>query len=259
MPFPFLSSRAGLTRRTLLAGVLAGAAAAAAPLAPATAAPGGRSRGAGLRFPFPYLNRAAWGANESWRFAPDGTEIWPAAFYDVQTLTVHHTVTSNNDSNPAATVRAIYYDMAVTDDFGDIGYHLLIDQAGNVYEGRYSGPDRLPVFGPRQVGPRPSMVNAAHAGGFNAGNVGIALLGDLTSVRPTAAARASLVSVLAALAAATDLDPLGTTDYVNPISEATRTVRTISGHRDWNATACPGNTFYPTLPQLREDVAALMS
>jgi len=56
----------------------------------------------------------------------------------------------------------------------------------------------------------------------------------------------------------TGLDPLGTTAYVNPISGATRTVATLAGHRDWAATECPGNTFYPSLPQLRIDVAAAL-
>ena len=102
------------------------------------------------------------------------------------------------------------------------------------------------------------MVNAAHVGGFNAGNVGVALLGDLTSVQPTPAARASLVTVLASLAAATALNPVGTTSYVNPISGATKTLATLAGHRDWAATECPGNAFYPTLPQLRADVAGAL-
>jgi len=205
-----------------------------------------------------YLSRGGWGANEALRFEPDGTEKFPTAFFDVQTLTVHHTVTANADPDPAATVRAIYFFQCITEDFGDIGYHLLIDQAGTVYEGRYSGPDPLPVFGPRRVGPRPSMVNGAHVGGFNAGNIGVALLGDLTSTGPTPAARQALVTVLAALATVTRLNPLGTTHYVNPISSATKTVSTIAGHRDWAPTECPGNTFYPELPQLRPDVAAAM-
>jgi hypothetical protein len=100
-----------------------------------------------------YLSRAGWGADESLRFNPDGTEKFPPAFFDVQTLSVHHTVTTNSDPDPAATVRAIYYFHCVTEDIGDIGYHLLIDRVGTVYEGRYSGPDPLPVFGPRRVGP----------------------------------------------------------------------------------------------------------
>ncbi len=206
-----------------------------------------------------YLSRAGWGADESLRFGPDGTEIFPPAFYDVQTLTVHHTVTLNSDPDPAATVRAIYFLHAVTNTWGDIGYHLLIDDAGVVYEGRHSGPDTVPVFGPRQVGPNPSMCNAAHVAGFNAGNVGVALLGDLTATSPTPAARRSLVAVLAVLSKVTDLDPLGTTSYVNPISGATRTVPTIAGHRDWAATECPGNTFYPLLPEVRRDVAAALT
>lgn len=208
---------------------------------------------------FTYLDRAGWEADESYRFAPDGTEILPPAYYDVQTLTVHHTVTSNNDADPAATVRAIYFDQAVNKGFGDVGYHLFIDRAGIVYEGRYSGPDTVPVFGPRRVGPRPSVVTAAHVGKMNSGNVGIALLGDFTNVNPTAAARKSLVWVLGALADATDLDPLGTTNYVNPVSGDTRTVPTIAGHRDWGPTECPGNTFYPFLADVRREVAAVLS
>lgn len=243
-----------LRRRSLLAATLAAGAAlgfARSPLAVADARPP-------RWFPAAYLSRAEWGADESLRFGPDGTEIFPPAYFDVQTLTVHHTVTPNNDPDPSATVRAIYVDHAVTQTWGDIGYHLLIDQQGRVYEGRYSGPDAVPVFGPRQVGPRPSMVNGAHVAGFNAGNVGVALLGDLTATGPTAAARLSLVRVLAALAAITRLDPLGTTNYVNPISGASRTVPTIAGHRDWAATECPGNSFHPMLAQVRADVADLL-
>lgn len=36
----------------------------------------------------------------------------------------------------------------------------------------------------------------------------------------------------------------------------TKPVETISGHRDWLATDCPGGTMYASLPALRADVAA---
>ncbi|GAA1563061.1 hypothetical protein GCM10009789_15230 [Kribbella sancticallisti] len=206
---------------------------------------------------FRFVSRTGWGADESLRFAPDGSEIFPQAYFGVQTLTVHHTVTANVDPDPAATVRAIYFFHAVSEDFGDIGYHLLIDQQGTVYEGRYSGPDPIPVFHGR-VGDAPRMCNAAHVGGFNAGNVGVSLLGDFTTTQPTPAARTSLVRVLAALAGSTGVDPLGQVNYVNPISGATRTVPAIAGHRNWSATACPGDTFYPRLPGVREDVKRLL-
>jgi hypothetical protein len=211
----------------------------------------------GTTLSVPYLSRAAWGAEESLRFK-NGEEYWPAEFYPVQTLTVHHTAGANNDPNPAATVRAIYYYDTVTQDWGDMGYHLLIDEAGRVYEGRWSGADSVPVFD-STTGPygRPQAATGAHVYGFNTGNIGVVLLGDFTSQLPTQATWDSLVRVLAGLARACGLDPLGTTNYVNPVKpENTKTVKTIAGHRDWAATQCPGNLFYPHLPTVREQVAA---
>lgn len=204
----------------------------------------------------PYFSRADWDADESLRFAPDGTELFPTAFFPVQTLTVHHTVTANDDPDPIGTVASIYEFHAVNPAaaFGDIGYHFLIDELGRVYEGRFSGTDDIPAHDEQH-----RMVNAAHVGGFNAGNIGVALLGDLTLRQPTPAARRSLTRLLAALASAHRLDALGTTAYVNPISGAQKLIRTISGHRDWLATDCPGEVFAPTLEQLRHEVAALVS
>jgi hypothetical protein len=220
--------------------------------------PGTLTIGGGT-LPVRYLNRAAWGADESLRFDADGVEIWPPAYFPVQTLTVHHTATANNDPDPAATVRAIYYYHAITQGWGDIGYHLIIDEGGTVYEGRWSGTDPVPVFG-SDPGPdgRPLMVNAGHVLGYNAGNIGVALLGDLTNQLPTRAARNALTVVLAALAGIENIQPRAVVHYVNPISGATRTVNAISGHRDWLATECPGNRFYPQLPSLRQDVARLL-
>jgi hypothetical protein len=206
-----------------------------------------------------YLSRAAWGADESLRFAADGTQTWPPEYCPVQTLTVHHTAGANNDPDPAATVRAIYYFDTITQGWGDLGYHLLIDEAGTVYEGRWSDTDPVPVFGPTSgADGRPRMADGAHVLSYNAGNVGVVLLGDFTSRLPTTAARASLTAVLAVLAGVERLDPLGTTDYVNPVNGLTKTVNTISGHRDWAATECPGNTFRPKLPGVRRNVAALL-
>jgi hypothetical protein len=42
---------------------------------------------------------------------------------------------------------------------------------------------------------------------------------------------------------------------VNPETGARTYLNNISGHRDVNATACPGNDFYATFPQLRQEVA----
>ncbi|MFC4945177.1 N-acetylmuramoyl-L-alanine amidase [Pseudonocardia sp. GCM10023141] len=204
-----------------------------------------------------YLSRAGWGADESLRCGPDGAEHYPEAYFPVQALTVHHTVTANDDPDPAATMRAIYAFHTLTQDFGDVGYHLLIDRFGTVHEGRWSGADGIPVFG-GPAGPVPRMGNAAHVGGFNAGNIGIAFLGDLTATAPTPAARQAMVTVLAALARATGIDPLAQVTYVNPLSGATAQVPAISGHRDRLPTQCPGDACYSILPALRADVAALV-
>ena len=41
---------------------------------------------------------------------------------------------------------------------------------------------------------------------------------------------------------------------MNPSNGNARTLPTISGHRDWAATECPGNLFYPQLPDIRAAV-----
>jgi hypothetical protein len=200
----------------------------------------------------PYLSRAAWGADESLRFR-NGTEYWPAEYFPAQALTVHHTAGTNDDPDPAATVRAIYAYQATHQetDFGDIGYNLLIDEAGRVYEGRWSGTDVVPAFG-GTLGRE--LTTGAHVLGYNSANVGVCLLGNFTSRTPTSAARASLILVLAGLARSCGLDPTATITYVNPSNGNARTLPTISGHGDWAATECPGNLFYPQLPDIRAAV-----
>jgi len=198
-----------------------------------------------------YLSRAAWGADESKRFK-NGVENSPTKYYPLQALTVHHTDTPNADPDPAATVRAVYEYHAVTLDWGDIGYHFLIDEAGRIYEGRYSGTDGLPAHDAAG-----NLVTAFHTGGFNSGNLGIALLGTLTDGLPTERARNSLTVLLTVLTRLHDLDPQARITFANPVSGVTKDVDLISGHRDWLATDCPGGTMYATLPALRADVAHL--
>ena len=200
------------------------------------------------------LTRAEWGADESLRFDKPGNEIWPPAYYPAQTLTVHHTATRNNDADPAATVRAIYRYHAVDRGWGDIGYHYLVDESGRVYEGRWSGTDGDPAH---DAGG--NMVTAAHVGGFNSGNLGIALLGTLRTRPATAAARAALEGVLADLAGRHALDTLARTLYINPITGDTRDIDILSGHRDWESTECPGGALYEQLPSIRANVAAMLA
>ena len=218
-------------------------------------------------------SRAEWGADESLRerVSPD--------FAPVQVMTLHHTATSNNDDDPAGTVRAIYAYHTVDNGWRDIGYHYLVSEDGTVFEGRWSGElgktsddDTYSQacatggtgadFAHESTDGAAALAIGAHAGGYNTGNVGVALLGSFAesgsySGEPTQSAVAAAEGVLAEFAGRHGIDPLGTVDYVNSVNTKPG-VQAISGHRDYSATECPGDNLYIQLPQIRSTVATLL-
>jgi hypothetical protein len=202
---------------------------------------------------YPLLSRADWGADERLRFAADGSELWPPQYYPVQTITVHHTDDGSTNPDPAARIRAIYRTDVIDDHYGDIGYHYLIDEAGRVYEGRWSGTD-----GTAAHDAAGRLVTGAHVKEYNTGNIGIALLGTLTTTPPSSAARNTLVHLLADLAVRHRLAPLGKVVYRNPVSGVSRPAPAIGGHRHWADTDCPG-TVYTAMPSIRAEVADLIA
>lgn len=213
------------------------------------------------------LSRADWGADESISGWAKGSV---QTFSPVQALTVHHTAGSNSLSQDySATMRAIYSYHVQTNGWSDIGYQYLVDGYGRVYEGRSSGhTSRSCVTGggdgsdfAHQTG-TDLLVTGSHVGNMNSGNLGVALMGCFEatsacsgSTTPTTGAVDGLESLLASLSTRHRLDPQGTVRYVNPVSGAVKDVRSISGHRDWLATACPGGVLYAQLPAIRSDVA----
>jgi len=197
------------------------------------------------------IPRAGWGCDES-------LMTWPPEFYTIQKLICHHTATQNRDPDPAATIRSIYYYHAVTQAWGDIGYNFLVDEAGRIYEGRYSRPYPAGTY-PTGENATGQGVTGAHAYQFNSGTVGIALLGTLTNQDTTAAGRNGIEQMLAWKASMQGIDPKGSNRYTNPVSGASTTFANIAGHRDVNATECPGGAFYQNLPIVRSDVAAMIS
>jgi hypothetical protein len=191
------------------------------------------------------IPRAGWGADESYRFcSPDdlricpsicsyvGQEKWPPTYAYTLKAIIHHTVTSNDDPDPAATMRAIYYYHAKTLCWGDIGYNFVIDWFGNIYEGRYGGDN----------------VVAGHALGYNVGSVGIAAMGDYRLVNISAQLERSLVSLLTWECYKHGINPLGYSTFVD------KYVANIMGHRDVNNTQCPGDNLYNQLPSIRSQV-----
>jgi hypothetical protein len=197
------------------------------------------------------ISRAEWGADES-------LMTWAPVFQVTQKLIVHHTATQNDDPDGAATIRAIYRYHAVTQGWGDIGYNFLIDEAGNVYEGRYSRayPAGTSPTGDDEFG---RGVTAAHAAGFNSGTVGVALLGTLTTRDATPAARDALERFLAWETERNGIDPLGSALYVNPVNGTEKVFPNVAGHRDVNSTECPGDRLYAALPSIRSRAAQLIS
>ena len=210
----------------------------------------------------PVISRLQWGADESYRFNPDGSEIWPPAFYPTQKLIVHHTASSNDEQDWAARVRAIYYYHAVTRGWGDIGYNFLVDPQGNIYKGRWSGPpgtrdqslDTLTGENAQGFG-----VTGAHVSGYNSGTMGITVLGTYSTVGISSTARSALVDHLAWESEHHGLDPLASSTYTNPVSGAQKIAPNISGHRDWAATECPGDMLYSELPFIQQAVATKLS
>ena len=219
------------------------------------------------------MSRADWGADESisgWSKNGDTQVFSPA-----QVMTVHHTAGSNNlNQDYSATVRAIYSYHVQSNGWSDIGYQYLVDGHGTVYEGRNSGHTSKSCLYDGGDGSdfahdltTDEVVTGAHVSKYNTGNIGISLMGcyEPTSsackgdTQPPAAQVDGLEAELALLAKRHNLDPEGTVHYVNPVNGVTKDVNTISGHRDYATTECPGGNLYAQLPAIRSDVASRMA
>lgn len=208
-------------------------------------------------FSLPVITRAGWGAEESLGRRPNGTPLWQPHFSAPQIITVHHSAMANLRSS-AATVRAIHRYHTATLGWGDIGYHLLIDPAGQIFAGRSTGTTLLPVFGDVSGG-FDKLVVGGHSYAFNDGNLGICLLGDFSSEPLTPAARETLVTVLTVLCSALNIDPVGQTNYHNPETGAAALVWSVSQHRELNSTSCPGDGVALDFGTIRTEVSERMA
>jgi hypothetical protein len=162
---------------------------------------------------------------------------------------VHHTVSSNGYSpdDVPAIIRGIYYFHTHNNGWCDIGYNFLVDDFGRVWEGRFGGIDKAVI--------------GAHAGGFNTGSTGVALIGTFDTTPVPAAMYNGLRAVLGWRLGIAGVDPgatitvtAGAFDGSKYPTGAQVAVKTISGHRDVDETDCPGNDAYSLLPQLRNNV-----
>jgi hypothetical protein len=200
------------------------------------------------------VTRAEWGADESIKRATGGCT---RQFFPVQQLFVHHTAGTNHDSHPRATMRAIYYFHTRIRGWCDIGYNFVIGPNGEIFEGRWAR-----TYSPWETHTsetrRGQAVMGAHVLHFNAGSVGISLMGNYSLIPLPAAMRSSLDRLLAWEADRHNLRPLVRHTYRSPTSSTKRWLPYIAGHRDAGATACPGNYVYAALPTIRKETTSII-
>ncbi|GGK05523.1 hypothetical protein GCM10010123_39260 [Pilimelia anulata] len=200
------------------------------------------------RVPMPTVRRrSAWGADPrkmSWT-----PELLPA----VRAGAIHHTATANGytPGQVPAILRSIYHFHAVSRGWGDIGYNVLVDRFGRLWEGRTGG--------------LAASVIGGHTGGFNSYVEGVSMIGTFSSV---AVGRPVIESISQYLAwkftIGPNFDPRGRVRLVGggfssrwPPGTAI-TVPRIFPHRQTNKTECPGNRGVAALPAIRTRTASIM-
>jgi len=189
------------------------------------------------------VSRAGWGADESLRSGS------PSHADGVRYAVIHHTAGTNTytEREAPAVVRGIYAYHTTILGWSDIGYNVLVDRYGNVYEGRAGGLE--------------NAVIGAHAQGFNTGSLGVSVLGEFTSSAPPKVAFDAVTDVVAWTFRLHGVSPGGsvliTSGGSNKYPAGMQVpMSTIFGHRDAGQTACPGSAYYARLPALRTAVAA---
>ncbi len=187
-----------------------------------------------VKFEDEYYTKYASELTESLRIETDanGNELTWALSYpeDIKKIIIHHTASARNLDDPKQAVRDIYVWHTMTKGWGDIGYNYIIDQKGNIYEGRYGG----------------EKVVGAHAGRGNFGSIGIAVLGNFQETEPPEAVMSSLTALIREKAGMYNIDTEAKSVFRGS------TYENVMGHRDIMTTACPGEKLFEMLPTIRQ-------
>jgi hypothetical protein len=194
----------------------------------------------------PIQPRSAWGDEDCKpRSGPE--------YGDVQVAFVHHTVSANDytqDEVPSIVLSICRYHRN-SNGWNDIGYNLLVDRFGTIWEGRAGGIDQ-PVVG-------------AQAQGYNSHSTGIANIGTRTD-EPASDAELNAYAALIRWKLPLHGAPTqGTVTLTSRGGSSNRyragtpvTLERISGHRDGDNTSCPGDALYAQLPDLRARVGGVI-
>lgn len=190
--------------------------------------------------------REEWWAdgNPEMFWTPDRSGYWKGAI-------VHHTVDRNDytQAEVPAMINGIYLFHNETRGWGDIGYQLIVDRFGGIWEGRDEGV-------PNQIVPA-SQVDGAQAVNFNHDTFGVSLLGSYhLDEPPTDAQIASTAAAIAWEFQAMGLQPSdawGTFDFLGV--QARITGHGDASHHDAygsNETLCPGQQVWDRMGRIRD-------
>jgi hypothetical protein len=149
-------------------------------------------------------------------------------FREPRAIILHH-LGELAGADAASFVRAVVAYQTQALGMSDIGYNYLVDELGNIYEGRSGGPG----------------VVGQHAGRYDYGSIGIGLVGDI-GPEGSSPMRTSLVRLLAWLCRDHLIDPLGRGMLLDA------ELSLLMAHRDCAAVACPGDALVAQLPGLRQ-------
>jgi N-acetylmuramoyl-L-alanine amidase len=186
------------------------------------------------------ITRAQWGA--------PAQACTPSVATTLVGAVVHHTADPNTYTTVAQAEQQIRNDAVYhISKLGwcDIGYNFVVDKWGNIYEGRAHSLTQAVV--------------GAHAGGFNTGTVGVAMLGTY-SAAPSAATQQAVARIIGWRLGSYGVDPRGSMLYHagdGIVGSGQRyfnkdvVLPRVFGHRDVWYTACPGNGGYAALPYIR--------
>lgn len=176
-------------------------------------------------------SRKAWGANERLRKGS------PSYAPKVKATVIHHTAGSNNYSagDVPGIIRGIYTFHTKGRGWADVGYNVLVDKYGRMWQGR-AGDINRPVVG-------------AHARGYNSGTFGISVMGDYDKKAPSAKALNAVEHAIAW--------KLNGVDANSRANVGGRSISVVSAHRDVGSTDCPGDAFYSRMGEIRSAVSKL--
>tara|TARA_R110002074_G_scaffold47314_10_gene121353 strand:+ start:3980 stop:4945 length:966 start_codon:yes stop_codon:yes gene_type:complete len=164
---------------------------------------------------------------EQWGARPPVTKDLTRNRHAWKWLTIHHSALDGAerlDGSLAATqqaLRVIQNSHMNGQGFGDVGYHFLIGPGGRIFQGR-------------DMEWKGAHVRGDNSADRNPGNIGICVIGNFETEKPTQAAIVALNKLTLALRSQYDIPAVR-----------------VRAHQDWKSTACPGKHLMPYVNRLK--------